>query len=259
MADRRTVKERVAEAPKDNGGAAQQSSSEEDAAAVGSDQERRANFAKTVAAAFRDVSLKRLKANRQRAIVSASASIIAAAEVGFGQAPKSDLVKLQEEVARLTAALESILKENSSFRAELRKMREQEAERSGTTPQQPRSSPVESQVLAQVRQEMAAFQVRFSVLEGRVLRPPSRRRSPQRPKGPLMRLRLQRHPRPEGDRRASPLSRRRTGRPAKPQGRNSGPSAKDPGANSGTGPVGTSGGDTPSEVDSVCGPYLSCH
>ncbi|PZC80915.1 hypothetical protein B5X24_HaOG213902 [Helicoverpa armigera] len=50
-ADRRPEKGRVAEAPKDKGGAAQQSSSEEDSAAVGSDQERRANFAKTVAAA----------------------------------------------------------------------------------------------------------------------------------------------------------------------------------------------------------------
>ncbi|XP_047033050.1 uncharacterized protein LOC124639653 [Helicoverpa zea] len=50
-------------------------------------------------------------------------------------------------------------------------MREQEAERSGTTSQRPQPSPVESQVLALVRQEMAAFQARFSVLEGRVLRP----------------------------------------------------------------------------------------
>ncbi|PZC81834.1 hypothetical protein B5X24_HaOG211847 [Helicoverpa armigera] len=86
--------------------------------------------------------------------------------------------------------------------------------------------------------------------------PPSQRRSPQRPKGPLMRLRLQRLPRPEGDRRVSPLSRRRTGRPAKPQGRNCGPGAEDPGANSGTGPVGTSGGEMPSEADSICGNYL---
>ncbi|PZC81835.1 hypothetical protein B5X24_HaOG211848 [Helicoverpa armigera] len=200
MADRRTVKERVAEAPKDNGGAAQQRSSEEDAAAVGSDQERRANFAKTVAAAFRDVSLKRLKANRQRAIVSASACIIAAAEVSFGQAPKSDLVKLQEEVARLTAALESLLKENKSLRAELRKMREQEAERSGTTPQQPQSFPVERQVLP-------CFATGDGGLPGALLCP---------------------------------------GR----QGS---------GANSGTGSVGTCGGETPSEADSVCGSYLSCH
>ncbi|PZC81833.1 hypothetical protein B5X24_HaOG211846 [Helicoverpa armigera] len=141
-------------------------------------------------------------------------------------------------------------------------MREQGAERSETTPQQPQSSPVESQVLVLVRQEMAAFQARFSVLEGRVLSPPPLAApKPQRPKGPLMRLRprLQRHPRPEGDRQASPLSRRRTGRPAKPQGRNCGPGAEDPGTNSGTGPVGTSGDETPSEADSVCGPYLSCH
>ncbi|XP_047036450.1 atherin-like [Helicoverpa zea] len=171
-ADRRPEKGRVAEAPKDKGGAAQQSSSEEDSAAVGSDQERRANFAKTVAAAFKGVSQKRVKANKQRAIDSASATIIAAAEASFGQAPKSDLAKLQEEVARLTAALNSLLEENRSLRADLRKMREQEAERSGTTSQRPQSSPVESQVLALVRQEMAAFQARFSVLEGRVLRPP---------------------------------------------------------------------------------------
>ncbi|PZC81836.1 hypothetical protein B5X24_HaOG211849 [Helicoverpa armigera] len=147
---------RVAGAPKDNGGAAQQSSSEEDAAAVGSDQERRANFAKTVAAAFRDVSLKRLKANRRRAIVSASACIIAAAEVSFGQAPKSDLVKLQEEVAH---------------------------GRPGVAPEGEQKSPGR---IEKNEREMAAFQARFSVLEGRVLGPPSRRRSPQRSKGPLI-------------------------------------------------------------------------
>nr|XP_049704760.1 OTU domain-containing protein 7A-like [Helicoverpa armigera] len=171
-ADRRPEKGRVAEAPKDKEGAAQQSSSEEDSAAVGSDQERRANFAKTVAAAFKGVSQKRLGTSKRKAIDSASATIIAAAEASFGQAPKSDLAKLQEEVARLTSALNSLLEENRSLRADLRKMREQEAERSGTTSQRPQSSPVESQVLALVRQEMAAFQARFSVLEGRVLRPP---------------------------------------------------------------------------------------
>nr|XP_049696036.1 uncharacterized protein LOC126054425 [Helicoverpa armigera]XP_049696037.1 uncharacterized protein LOC126054425 [Helicoverpa armigera] len=51
-------------------------------------------------------------------------------------------------------------------------MRQQEVERSGATPRQPQSIPVESQVLALVRWEMAAFQARFSDLEGRVLRSP---------------------------------------------------------------------------------------
>ncbi|PZC81710.1 hypothetical protein B5X24_HaOG212154 [Helicoverpa armigera] len=50
-------------------------------------------------------------------------------------------------------------------------MREQGAERGGAR-QQAQTAPAESQILALVRQEMAAFQARFSVLEGRVLRPP---------------------------------------------------------------------------------------
>ncbi|XP_047025496.1 uncharacterized protein LOC124634119 [Helicoverpa zea] len=250
-ADRRPEKGRVAEAPKDKGGAAQQSSSEEDSAAVGSDQERRANFAKTVAAAFKGVSQKRLGTSKRKAIDSASATIIAAAEASFGQAPKSDLAKLQEEVARLTAALNSLLEENRSLRADLRKIREQEAERSGTTSQRPQPSPVESQVLALVRQEMAAFQARFSVLEGRVLRPPL-----AAPKPPA----AQRKGTAEqatcgGAERAA----QEGGCTAKAQGRNNGPGAEDPGANTSTGSVVGTSGETPSEAESICGPYLPCH
>ncbi|XP_047027942.1 uncharacterized protein LOC124636029 [Helicoverpa zea] len=219
-ADRRTIHDRTAGAPGGN-----QSSSEDHASALGSDQERRADFAKTVESAFRQVALKKKKASRDSAIEAATASITAATVSNFGLASKSELAKLQEQVARLTAALGSLQEENRSLRADLTKMREQEAKRGeAAARQQVQTAPAESQILALVRQEMAAFQARFSVLEGKVLRPPpSRRRSPQRPKGPLMRLRLQRHPRP--------LSQRRTDRPAKAQGRNCDPGAEHPGAN----------------------------
>ncbi|XP_063896035.1 sterile alpha motif domain-containing protein 1-like [Helicoverpa armigera] len=139
--------------------------------AIGSDRERRADFEKTVESAIRQVALKRKKASKDGAIEAATASITAAAVSNFGRAPVSELAKLQQEVARLTAALESLVEENRSLRADLAKMREQEAERGGAR-QQAQTAPAESQILALVRQEMAAFQARFSVLEGRVLRPP---------------------------------------------------------------------------------------
>nr|XP_049702273.1 nuclear receptor corepressor 2-like [Helicoverpa armigera] len=171
-ADRRLVRDRGNEGD-------HQSSSEEDASAFGSDRERRADFAKTVESAFREVTLKRKKANRNSAIEAATASITAAAVSNFGLAPKSELAKLQEQVARLTANLGSLVEENRCLRAEIERMREQETERSGATSRQPQSSPGESQVLALVRREMAAFQARFSVLEGRVLRPPLAAPKPQ--------------------------------------------------------------------------------
>ncbi|XP_063895654.1 uncharacterized protein LOC135118256 [Helicoverpa armigera] len=80
-------------------------------------------------------------------------------------------------------------------------MREQGAERGGAR-QQAQTAPAESQILALVRQEMAAFQARFSVLEGRVLRPLAASK-PQRPKGLLCGRGCSGTP-PRRDRRASP-------------------------------------------------------
>ncbi|XP_063897017.1 serine/arginine repetitive matrix protein 1-like [Helicoverpa armigera] len=168
---RRPVSEGSARASGGGGGAAHRSSSSEEESAIGSDRERRADFEKTVESAIRQVALKRKKASKDGAIEAATASITAAAVSNFGRAPVSELAKLQQEVGRLTAALESLVEENRSLRAELAKMREQGAERGGAR-QQAQTAPAESQILALVRQEMAAFQARFSVLEGRVLRPP---------------------------------------------------------------------------------------
>nr|XP_049701474.1 serine/arginine repetitive matrix protein 1-like [Helicoverpa armigera] len=168
---RRPVSEGSARASGGGGGAAHRSTSSEEESAIGSDRERRADFEKTVESAIRQVALKRKKASKDGAIEAATASITAAAVSNFGRAPVSELAKLQQEVGRLTAALESLVEENRSLRAELAKMREQGAERGGAR-QQAQTAPAESQILALVRQEMAAFQARFSVLEGRVLRPP---------------------------------------------------------------------------------------
>ncbi|PZC80772.1 hypothetical protein B5X24_HaOG213996 [Helicoverpa armigera] len=58
-------------APGGNGGATHQSSFEEDASAFGSDRERRADFAKTMESAFRQVALKK-KASRDSTIKAAT-------------------------------------------------------------------------------------------------------------------------------------------------------------------------------------------
>ncbi|XP_063896652.1 uncharacterized protein LOC135118456 [Helicoverpa armigera] len=138
---RRPVSEGSAGASGGGGGAAHLSSSSEEESAIGSDRERRADFEKTVESAIRQVALKRKKASKDGAIEAATASITAAAVSNFGRAPVSELAKLQQEVGRLTAALESLVEENRSLRAELAKMREQGAERGGA----PTSSATESE------------------------------------------------------------------------------------------------------------------
>lgn len=72
-ADRRPINERSTGAPGGNVGATHQSSFEEDASAFGSDQERRADFAKTMESAFRQVTLKK-KASRDSTIEAATSA-----------------------------------------------------------------------------------------------------------------------------------------------------------------------------------------
>lgn len=158
-----------------HGAALSGSSGDEAGAAGGSEMERKARFAKEVEAAIRGVAMKKLPSSKLRAIPGASASIMAAAEASFAGTSPGEVAKLRAEVARLTAAMELLREENEKLRADLAGLRESGSRevpqgRGQQRPSQP--VPVENQVLDLVRQEMAAFQARFSVLEGIVLRPP---------------------------------------------------------------------------------------
>ncbi|CAK1585425.1 unnamed protein product [Parnassius mnemosyne] len=99
---------------------------------------------------------------------------MAAAEANFaGAGPNADEVaKLRADVARLTSAMETLQKENDKLRADLASLHEPAPRAAPQTQRPSQPVPVENQVLNQVRQELAAFQHRFSVLEGIVLRPP---------------------------------------------------------------------------------------
>ncbi|CAK1590252.1 unnamed protein product [Parnassius mnemosyne] len=149
-------------------------SGEETDATGGSELERKARFVKEVEAAIKVVANKQKSSSKVKAIPAASASIMAAAEANFaGAGPNADEVeKLRADVARLTSAMETLQKENEKLRADLASLHEPGPRAAPQTQRPSQPVPVENQVLNLVRQELAAFQHRFSVLEGIVLRPP---------------------------------------------------------------------------------------
>ncbi|CAK1579405.1 unnamed protein product [Parnassius mnemosyne] len=149
-------------------------SGEETDATGGSEVERKARFVKEVEAAIKVVANKQKSSSKFKAIPAASASIMAAAEANFaGAGPNADEVaKLRADVARLTSAMETLQKENEKLRADLASPHEPASRAAPQTQRPSQPVPVENQVLNLVRKELAAFQHRFSVLEGIVLRPP---------------------------------------------------------------------------------------
>ncbi|CAK1577943.1 unnamed protein product [Parnassius mnemosyne] len=149
-------------------------SGEETDATGGSEVERKARFVKEVEAAIKVVAHKQKASSKLKAIPAASASIMAAAEANFvgAELNVNEVAELRAEVARLTSAMETLQKENEKLRADLASLREPASRAAPQTQRLSQPVPVENQVLNLVRQELAAFQHRFSVLEGIVLRPP---------------------------------------------------------------------------------------
>ncbi|CAK1601059.1 unnamed protein product [Parnassius mnemosyne] len=149
-------------------------SGEETDATGGSEVERKARFVKEVEAAIKVVAHKQKASSKLKAIPAASASIMAAAEANFvgAELNVNEVAELRAEVARLTSAMETLQKENEKLRADLASLREPASRAAPQTQRPSQPVPVENQVLNLVRQELAAFQHRFSVLEGIVLRPP---------------------------------------------------------------------------------------
>ncbi|CAK1598352.1 unnamed protein product [Parnassius mnemosyne] len=149
-------------------------SGEETDATGGSEVERKARFVKEVEAVIKVVANKQKSSSKVKAIPAASASIMAAAEANFaGAGPNADEVaKLRADVARLTSALETLQKENEKLRADLASLHEPASRAAPQTQHPSQPVPVENKILNLVRQELDAFQHRFSVLEGIVLRPP---------------------------------------------------------------------------------------
>ena len=142
----------------------------EPSAAAGPDPNWRLKIAEVVSATFEKVALKKgKKATRDKFVDAATASITAV--VASCLPPAAEMTELRSQVARVRAEMEVLRKENLRLKAGLAEVQRADPQESPKA-RQNTPPPVENQLLALVRQELAAFQQRFNVLESKILRPP---------------------------------------------------------------------------------------
>ncbi|CAB3244644.1 unnamed protein product [Arctia plantaginis] len=138
-------------------------------------------------AAIRRVSKvsKGLSGCSQKALKEATASILESAQVLLTRTTSEETALLRAQNAKLEAQMAELRKEHEELKAEMANFRREHLRREVglphaapqpqlQLPSQPleQQSPQETELARLIRQEMASFNARFSVLEGRILRPP---------------------------------------------------------------------------------------
>ncbi|KAH9627724.1 hypothetical protein HF086_017267 [Spodoptera exigua] len=138
-------------------------------------------------AAIRRVSKvsKGLSGCSQKALKEATASIMESAQVLLTRSTSEETALLRAQNKKLATQLAELRKEHEDFKEEMANFRREQLKRevglphitpqlqpqatSETSKQQPSQ---EMELTRLIRQEMASFNARFSVLEGKILRPP---------------------------------------------------------------------------------------
>ncbi|KAH9632281.1 hypothetical protein HF086_010206 [Spodoptera exigua] len=138
-------------------------------------------------AAIRRVSKvsKGLSGCSQKALKEATASIMESAQVLLTRSTTEETALVRAQNKKLAAQLAELRKEHEDFKEEMANFRREQLKRevglphitpqlqpqatSETSKQQPSQ---EMELTRLIRQEMASFNARFSVLEGKILRPP---------------------------------------------------------------------------------------
>ncbi|KAH9634367.1 hypothetical protein HF086_010847 [Spodoptera exigua] len=138
-------------------------------------------------AAIRRVSKvsKGLSGCSQKALKEATASIMESAQVLLTRSTTEETALLRAQNKKLATQLAELRKEHEDFKEEMANFRREQLKRevglphitpqlqpqatSETSKQQPSQ---EMELTRLIRQEMASFNARFSVLEGKILRPP---------------------------------------------------------------------------------------
>ncbi|XP_045772961.1 M protein, serotype 24-like [Maniola jurtina] len=123
------------------------------------------NTIKTVAKAS-----KGLKGTNQKALQNAAAAIEEAAEVLLRRTSTDEVKRLQAENAKLTKEMAELRFEQEKLRADLQKIRQGKREKEGSS--KPAQEEYQSEQFHLLLKEVSSLSARFSVIEGRVLRPP---------------------------------------------------------------------------------------
>ncbi|CAG9576155.1 unnamed protein product [Danaus chrysippus] len=126
---------------------------------------------------------KGLSGCSQKALKEATASILESAQVLLTRTTTEETALLRAQNAKLAAQMAELRKEHDELKEEMINFRREQLRKEVGLPStvplpQPQSQPSkqqssqETEILRLIRQEMASFNARFSVLEGRILRPP---------------------------------------------------------------------------------------
>ncbi|XP_046976539.1 transcriptional regulatory protein AlgP-like [Vanessa cardui] len=126
---------------------------------------------------------KGLSGCSQKALKEATASILECAQVLLIRTDTEETALLRAQNTRLAAQVEALRKEHLELKAEMANFRREHLRREvgllsatpDATPQpqtQQQQSSQETELARLIRKEMASFNARFTVLEGRILRPP---------------------------------------------------------------------------------------
>ncbi|CAG9561722.1 unnamed protein product [Danaus chrysippus] len=126
---------------------------------------------------------KGLSGCSQKALKEATASILESAQVLLTRTTSEETALLRAQNAKLVAQMAELRKEHDELKEEMKNFRREQLRKevglpstvplpqSQSQPSKQQSSQ-ETELLRLIRQEMASFNARFSVLEGRILRPP---------------------------------------------------------------------------------------
>nr|XP_026496122.1 uncharacterized protein LOC113400686 [Vanessa tameamea] len=120
---------------------------------------------------------KGLSGCSQKALKDATASILECAQVLLTRNNTEETELLRAQNTKLAAQVDVLRKEHEELKAEMANFRREHLRREvgllRDTPQpQLQQSSQETELTRLIRQEMASFNARFSVLEGKILRPP---------------------------------------------------------------------------------------
>ncbi|KAH9633274.1 hypothetical protein HF086_000873 [Spodoptera exigua] len=130
-------------------------------------------------AAIRRVSKvsKGLSGCSKKALKEATASIMESAQLLMTRTTAEETTLLRAQNKKLASQMAELRKEHEELKEEMANFRREQLRREvglppTTTPQQPQLPSQDAELTRLIRQEMASFNARFSVLEGRILRPP---------------------------------------------------------------------------------------
>ncbi|CAH0664134.1 unnamed protein product [Spodoptera exigua] len=118
--------------------------------------------------ALRMLAGQKTQAGRNGVLKHAEAAIMSA--VSQPGSAERQMAAMQKELAGMRRELSRLVAANTALEAELRAAKTELAAARGVRSQP--AQPAEADLLGLMRREMAAFQQRFDVLEGRLLRPP---------------------------------------------------------------------------------------